>query len=107
MPKQKKGAEKKEARGTVKQAAYDVGLPVEILEEVRKGLKRESYLTPFKVAQRYNVSLSTAKRVLRALEEEGLVVRSSGTRRSPVFVPKGKELAFQSLKVGVRTGEKL
>jgi small subunit ribosomal protein S25e len=97
----------KEARSTVQQAAYDVGLPEELVEKVKGDLRRERYLTPFKVAQRYDVSISTAKRILKALEKDGLLVRVGGTRRSPIFVPKGKELAFESLSVGVRAGERL
>ncbi len=105
--KGKGGGKAREARSTVQQAAYDVGLPKELLDKVRGDLRREKYLTPFKVSQRYDVSLSTAKRILKALEEEGLVLRVGGTRRSPIYVPKGKELAFETLNVGVRSGEKL
>jgi len=105
--KGKGGGKGREARSTVQQAAYDVGLPEEILSKVRGDLRRERYLTPFKVAQRYDVSVSTAKRILKALEEEGLLRRVGGTRRTPIYVPKGKELAFETVNVGVRAGERL
>ncbi len=108
MAKKKGGGQaKKESRSIVKQAEYDVALPAELLERAKKDLRRESHLTPLRLAQRYDVSISTAKRILKALEEEGLVVRVGGTRRTPIYVPKGKELAFESLNVGVRSGEKL
>jgi len=82
-------------------------VPEELVEKARGDLRRESHLTPFTLAQRYDVTISVAKKILRILEEEGLIVRVGGTRRSPIYVPKGKELAFESLSVGVRSGERL
>ncbi len=85
----------------------DVLVPRDVLEKLRRDLRRESYLTPFKVSQRYDVNVTIAKKMLKILEAEGLIVRVGGTRRTPIYVPKGKELAFESLNVGVRTGERL
>jgi small subunit ribosomal protein S25e len=82
-------------------------VPKELIERAKRDLRRESHLTPFRLAQRYDVTISVAKKILKILEEEGLIVRVGGTRRSPIYVPKGKELAFESLSVGVRSGERL
>jgi small subunit ribosomal protein S25e len=95
--KKDKGAGSKgQARSLVQQAEYDVSLPQELLERARRDVKREKYLTPFKVHQKYNVSLSTARKLLKTLEEEGVLVKFTANRRSPVYVPKEKapELNF-------------
>ncbi len=94
--KQKGGPSKGVARGLVEQAEYDVSLPEELVERAKRDLKREKYLTPFKVHQKYSVSLSTARKLLRRLEEEGLVVKFTPNRRSPIYIPKDKvpELTF-------------
>jgi len=88
-------------------------LKVETLEEAsklvgraRKELVKARYITPFKLAQRYGISIGLAKKILKKLEEEGILIRYSGTRRSPIYVPKGKEPAFKTIGVGVRVGEK-
>ncbi len=88
--KKQKGGGKSQARSLVQQAEYDVSLPKELLDRARRDVKRERYLTPFKVHQKYNVSLSTARKLLRALEEEGVIVKFTANRRSPVYVPKEK-----------------
>lgn len=85
-----KGEGKGKARSLVEQAKYDVSLPPELLERAKKDLKREKYLTPLKLSQKYNVTLSTARKILRALEEEGLIVKFGASRRAPVYVPADK-----------------
>ncbi len=77
-------------RSLVTQAEYDVSLPKELLERAKKDLRREKYLTPYRLSQKYNVTLSTARKIIRALEEEGLIVRFGGSRRTPVYVPASK-----------------
>ncbi len=89
MAKKKKKDTGKQSKGRsiVQQAEYDVSLPKELVERAKRDIKREKYLTPFKVHQKYNISLSTARKLLRALEEEGVLVKFSANRRSPVYVP--------------------
>ena len=88
------GGAKGKARSLVEQARYDVSLPQELLERAKKDVKREKYLTPLKLSQRYNVTLSTARKILKALENEGLIVKFGASRRAPVYVPveKAREL---------------
>ncbi|MCE4602915.1 MAG: 30S ribosomal protein S25e [Desulfurococcales archaeon] len=90
MAKQKQGKGKGVSRSLTEQARYDVSVPEELLKRARRDLARESYVTPFKVSQRYNVTISTARKVLRMLEEEGTLVLFTPNRRSPVYVPKDK-----------------
>ncbi len=85
-----KGGKKAGVRSLAEQARYDVSVPVELVERAKKELVRDRYLTPFRVAQRYNVTLSTARKLLRILEEEGLVVLFTRNRRSPLYLPRDR-----------------
>lgn len=82
--------------------AHDVVLPAGLLERARRELARGKFHTPYRVAQRYNVSISVARRILNILEKEGVLVRYSGTRRTPIYVPKDRVPAFKTLGTGVR-----
>jgi small subunit ribosomal protein S25e len=77
-----------------------------LVEKAKKDLAKVRYITPFKLSQRYGISYGSAKKILKRLEEEGVLVRYSGTRRSPIYVPVGKEPAFKTIGVGVRVGER-
>ncbi len=86
--KKKESTKQSKARSIVQQAEYDVSLPKELIERAKRDVKREKYLTPFKLHQKYNISLSTARKLLKALEEEGVIIKFTSNRRSPVYVPK-------------------
>ncbi len=92
MPKKKGEGKGKSgpSRSLVDQARYDVSLPDELLKRAKRDLKREKYLTPLRLAEKYNVTLSTARKILKSLEEEGLIVKFGRSRRSPVYVPVDK-----------------
>ncbi len=93
MAKKKKGEGKGKsgpARSLVEQARYNVSLPPELLERAKRDLKREKYLTPLRLAEKYSVTLSTARKILKALEEEGLIVKFGSSRRAPVYLPADK-----------------
>jgi small subunit ribosomal protein S25e len=60
----------------------------ELLAKVEKEIARaeDPYVTPSTIAQKYGVKVSTAKKILRLLEEKGLVKLVSRTRRTRVYV---------------------
>ncbi|MEB3780280.1 MAG: hypothetical protein GSR85_08640 [Desulfurococcales archaeon] len=86
----KGGGKKAGVRSLAEQARYDVSVPTELVERARRELVRDRYLTPFRVAQRYNVTLSTARKLLKILEDEGLIVLFTPNRRSPLYLPKDR-----------------
>lgn len=91
MAKGKKGKKKQQApqkaRSITDQAMYNVSVPDALLVRAEKDLVREVYMTPYTVAQRYNVTISTARKLLRMLAEKGVLKLYSRNRRSPVYVP--------------------
>ncbi len=86
----------------VKYARADVMLPEDVLERAKRELARGRYHTPYRVAQRYGITISAAKKILEALVREGVLVRYSGTRRTPIYLPKDRVPAFKTIGVGVR-----
>jgi len=89
MPKQKKEEKQQtSSRTIVQQAEMDVSVPAELLKRAEREVKGMDYITPFSLAQKLSVSLSTAKKILRMLEESKAVELVSRSRRSPLYVPK-------------------
>lgn len=65
-----------------------VDVTEELLDAARRELSRERWITPYKASQKLGIKISLAKRVLRILEEEGLIELKNKNRRSPIYVPK-------------------
>jgi len=81
---------KKEERGERKfSLEYEQsGAPTEAsLASIEKEVSKWRYATPFTVASRFNIRISTAKRVLKALEEAGTLRLVDGNRRVRIYVP--------------------
>ncbi|WFO75042.1 30S ribosomal protein S25e [Desulfurococcaceae archaeon MEX13E-LK6-19] len=62
----------------------------DILKKLERDLKRNTFtvLTPYTLAQAYGIRISTAKKILRAAAERGILVLYSGGR-TPVYVKPG------------------
>ncbi|RLF13903.1 MAG: hypothetical protein DRJ66_07010 [Thermoprotei archaeon] len=56
-----------------------------IYEAIKKEAPKATLLTPYIIASKYNVKLSTAKKILRQLEKEGLIQLISRSRRTEIF----------------------
>ncbi len=76
-------------RSITKQALYDSHATEELVDRVRRDVRRGqySYLTPYLVSERYSISMSTAKKILKELVDNGVVELFSPGRRSPIYVP--------------------
>lgn len=57
------------------------------LDAIFKEISKASYITPYLLHSQYGLKISEAKRVLRALEEQGLLKLVSGNRRVRIYVP--------------------
>ncbi len=56
------------------------------LENIRKELIRSKCITPASLALKYNIKISTAKKILRQLEEEGTIIPVNKSRRITIYV---------------------
>ena len=86
--KKKQAAQVQKARSATEQAVYNVAVPAELVKRAEKEFPKESYWTPFKVAQKYNMTLSSARKLLKIMEEKGVIALYTRNRRSPVYVPR-------------------
>ena len=101
MGKQKGKKEKKtnpkyidsSRRSILQQALYDSHAPRELIEKVKRDVRRGqfSYLTPYLLSERYTITISTAKKVLKELVAEGVITLYSPGRRSPLYAPVSKK----------------
>jgi len=92
-----KGAREKKVKKPVKVeevkeshilALVETGLQRDLIEKARVELVKEKFLTPFRVAQKYGIKISTARRLLKILVEEGLLTLLTGNRRTRVYVAR-------------------
>jgi small subunit ribosomal protein S25e len=65
---------------------YTAFVPENIYKRIARDIRREKYVTPFMIAEKYSMTLSLAKQVLRRLEKEGLVKLYSPSRRAPLYI---------------------
>ncbi len=93
-PKKKSRQEKQKyldrgSRSITQQALYEAHAPKELVDRVRRDIKRRQfdYLTPYLLSEKYTVTISTAKKILKELVEEGAIRLFSAGRRSPIYVP--------------------
>lgn len=89
MPKQKKEEKQQSSsRSIMQQAEMNVSVPADLFRRAEREVKSMDYITPFSLAQKLSVSLSTARKILKMLEQSKAVEIVSRNRRSPIYVPK-------------------
>ena len=65
-------------------------VPENVVKRIAREVQREKFVTPYMIAERYSMTISLAKQVLRRLEREGVVELYAKNRRAPIYVPKRK-----------------
>ncbi len=81
-----KGAEQR-TRGISEQALLDIAVPEDLYKRAVKEVKGMECVTPYMLSQKLGVSVSTSRKILSRMREEGLVKLYSPGRRSPIYVP--------------------
>jgi ribosomal protein S25 len=51
-------------------------------------LKRMRFITPYNTSQKFNITISTAKTLLKKIEESGGIQLISGSKRIKIYKPK-------------------
>ena len=75
MPVEKKGKEFK---------AY---IPENIEKKILREIKKEKFITPFMLSEKYDISISLARKLLRELYRKGLIRLIAKTRRVAIYAP--------------------
>jgi small subunit ribosomal protein S25e len=67
---------------------YTAFVPEQLYRRIMREIRREKFITPYMLAEKYNMTISLARQVLRRLEREGVVELYSPNRRAPIYVVK-------------------
>ena len=67
---------------------YTAFVPENLYKRIARDIRREKFVTPYMIAEKYSMTVSLAKQVLRRLEREGLVELYSPSRRAPIYLVK-------------------
>ncbi|BEP17681.1 hypothetical protein PYJP_10330 [Pyrofollis japonicus] len=67
---------------------YTAYVPEDLYKRITRDIRREKYLTPYMLAEKYNMTVSLAKKVLKRLEREGLVELYAPNRRAAIYLVK-------------------
>ncbi len=65
---------------------YTAYVPEQLYKRIAREIRREKYITPYMLAEKYSMTISLARQVLRRLEKEGIVKLYSPNRRAPIYV---------------------
>ena len=63
-------------------------VPEGLVKRIAREIRREKFVTPYMVSERYSMTVSLAKQVLKRLEREGVVERYAPNRRAPIYLVK-------------------
>jgi small subunit ribosomal protein S25e len=66
-------------------------VPENLMKRIKREIVREKFVTPYMLAEKYNMTMSLAKKVLRRLEQEGIVELYARSRRAPIYVIKASK----------------
>ncbi len=62
-------------------------IPEGLKNRIAREIVKEKYVTPYTLSEKYNISVSLARHLLRELERKNIVKLVAKTRRAPVYVP--------------------
>ncbi|MET1128434.1 MAG: 30S ribosomal protein S25e [Thermoproteota archaeon] len=65
-------------------------VPESLYKRIAREVVREKFVTPYMIAEKYDMTISLAKQVLRRLEREGVLKLYAPSRRAPIYVPARK-----------------
>ena len=86
--KEQEKTQKEESRSKPKMSFTSEGRLTQVsLDAIYREISKLPYVTPFIVHNQFNLRISEAKRVLSALEQQGLLKLVDANRRVRIYVP--------------------
>jgi small subunit ribosomal protein S25e len=83
----KEGEAKEEKKPEQKAGPKSVVVTDDIMKTIRKEAPKTGAITPYTIASKYNLKISTAKGILKELEMGNIVRRATSNRRIIVYTP--------------------
>jgi small subunit ribosomal protein S25e len=87
LTKEGEEKEKKESAGAQKTGPRSVAISDDLMKTIKKEAPKMNAVTPYVIASKYNVKLSSAKNILRELEKANLLRKACGNHRVAVYAP--------------------
>lgn len=88
---------KKKTEGEKQQKAQVID--TKLIEEIKREVSKWDCITPYLVASKFNIKISTAIHILRSLKDEGYLYMVSKGHRTEVYVTVNKAKTLGLLKV--------
>lgn len=79
---EKEKARKEKIKGEVRIGSVNISI-----NEVMREVVKTSYVTPYQLASKSGIKISVARKVLKELEEKGLLKLIDKNRRIAIYVP--------------------
>jgi small subunit ribosomal protein S25e len=83
----KEGEAKEEKKSEQKTGPRSVVVTDDLMKTIKKEALKTSAITPYAIASKYNLKMSTAKDILRELATSNLVKKATSNRRTIVYTP--------------------
>ncbi|NPA69784.1 MAG: 30S ribosomal protein S25e [Crenarchaeota archaeon] len=96
MEKEKEQQQKKAAEE--KKQSKIMIVDSKILEEIKKDVMKMDCVTPYIIASKYGLKMSTALNVLRTLRDQGILYLVSKGHRTEIYVPVERAKSLGLLK---------
>jgi small subunit ribosomal protein S25e len=83
----KEGETKEEKKPEQKTSPRSVVVTEDLMKTIKKEALKTGAITPYAIASKYNLKMSTAKGVLRELSMSNLVKKATSNRRTTIYTP--------------------
>ncbi len=97
VKKMEKEREQKKAAEEKKQSKIMI-IDSKVLEEIKREVMKMECVTPYLIASKYGLKMSTALNVLRSLRDQGVLYLVSKGHRTEIYVPVERAKSLGLLK---------
>ncbi len=98
MEREKEKQERKGAAAGEEKKSKVTLIDEKLFEEIKKDVMNMNCVTPYVIASKYNIKMSTATHILRALRDQGVLYLVSKGHRTEIYVPVERAKALGLLK---------
>jgi small subunit ribosomal protein S25e len=83
----KEGETKEEKKPEQKSGPKSVVVTEDLMKTIKKEALKTGAITPYAIASKYNLKMSTAKGILKELSTDNLVKKATSNRRTVIYTP--------------------
>ncbi|QKR01005.1 30S ribosomal protein S25e [Metallosphaera tengchongensis] len=83
---QQKKEKKKVSKTGNEVISKNITISDEMVKRIQDEIKKEKIITPYNLATKANITISVAKRILKDLNEQGVIKEAFRNRRTAVYI---------------------